>query len=34
MLAIDNATDRSATAALIGRGPLRLEDGLEYISRR
>ena len=33
MLAIDNATDRSATAELIGRPPLRLEDGIDYISR-
>jgi NADH dehydrogenase len=33
MLAIDNATDRSATADLIGREPLRLEDGLDYIGR-
>ena len=32
MLAIDNTTHRSATAALIGREPLRLEDGIEYIS--
>jgi hypothetical protein len=31
MLAIDNATDRSATATLIGREPLRLEDGIDYI---
>ena len=33
MLAIDNATDRSATAKLIGREPMRLEDGLDYIGR-
>ena len=31
MLAIDNATDRSETAELIGRGPMRLEDGLDYL---
>jgi NADH dehydrogenase len=31
MLAIDNATERSATALLIGREPIRLEDGLDYI---
>jgi hypothetical protein len=31
MLALDNCTDRSATADLIGRPPLRLEDGLDYI---
>lgn len=33
MLAIDNATERSATAELIGREPIRLEDGLGYIGR-
>jgi uncharacterized protein YbjT (DUF2867 family) len=33
MLAIDNATERSATAELIGREPVRLEDGLDYIAR-
>jgi NADH dehydrogenase len=33
MLAIDNATERSATAELIGREPIRLEDGLDYIGR-
>jgi NADH dehydrogenase len=33
MLAIDNATERSATAELIGREPIRLEDGLDYIAR-
>jgi NADH dehydrogenase len=33
MLAIDNATNRSATAALIGREPIRLEDGLGYLGR-
>lgn len=31
MLEIDNATDRSATAELIGAPPLRLEDGIDYI---
>jgi NADH dehydrogenase len=31
MLALDNATDHSATADLIGRPPLRLEDGIAYI---
>ena len=31
MLAIDNATNRSATAELIGREPIRLEDGLDYL---
>ncbi|MFN8590772.1 MAG: complex I NDUFA9 subunit family protein [Thermomicrobiales bacterium] len=31
MLAIDNATDHSATADLIGRPALRLEDGIDYI---
>ena len=31
MLAIDNASDRSATAQLIGRPPLKLEDDLDYI---
>jgi len=31
MLAIDNATDRSATGTLIGRDPLRLEDGIDYV---
>lgn len=31
MLAIDNATNRSATADLIGRAPIRLEDGLAYL---
>jgi NADH dehydrogenase len=31
MLAIDNCSDRSATARLIGRPPLRLEDGIDYI---
>lgn len=34
MLAIDNATNRSATGELIGREPLRLEDGLAYLGRR
>jgi uncharacterized protein YbjT (DUF2867 family) len=31
MLAIDNTTDRSATAKLIGHDPLSLEDGIGYI---
>jgi len=31
MLALDNATDHSATAELIGRPPLSLEDGIAYI---
>ena len=31
MLAIDNATDDSATAELIGREPLKLEDGIDYV---
>lgn len=31
MLAIDNATNRSATEALIGKAPARLEDGLAYL---
>ncbi len=31
MLAIDNSSKFSATAELIGREPLRLEDGIEYI---
>jgi uncharacterized protein YbjT (DUF2867 family) len=31
MLAIDNCSDRSATARLIGRPPMRLEDGIDYI---
>ena len=33
MLALDNCSDRSATAELIGRAPLRLEDGIDYIVR-
>ena len=33
MLEIDNATDRSATAELIGAEPVRLEDGIDYIVR-
>ncbi len=32
MLAIDNITDSSATAELIGRKPLSLEDGIDYIA--
>lgn len=31
MLALDNCSDDSATAALIGRPPLRLEDAMDYI---
>jgi NADH dehydrogenase len=31
MLAIDNCTDDSATASLIGRAPMRLSDGIDYI---
>ena len=31
MLAIDNASANSATAELIGRPPLKLEDGIDYI---
>jgi uncharacterized protein YbjT (DUF2867 family) len=31
MLAVDNCTDQSATARLIGRAPLRLVDGIDYI---
>jgi NADH dehydrogenase len=33
MLAIDNATNASATSTLIGRQPMRLEDGLDYLAR-
>lgn len=33
MLAIDNATSDSATAELIGRPPLTLEEGIDYIGR-
>ena len=33
MLALDNCTDQSATAALIGRQPIALRDGLEYLSQ-
>jgi len=33
MLALDNSTDRSATEHLIGRPPLRLRDGLDYIAK-
>jgi len=33
MLALDNCTDQSATADLIGREPLSLRNGLDYISR-
>ena len=31
MLAIDNVTDRSATAELTGAQPTRLEDAISYI---
>lgn len=31
MLALDNCTDTSATESLIGRAPMRLEDGIDYI---
>ena len=34
MLAIDNCTDDSATPQLIGRAPLRLADGIDYIRSR
>lgn len=34
MLEIDNCTDESATAALIGRPPLRLQDGIGYLTSR
>jgi uncharacterized protein YbjT (DUF2867 family) len=34
MLALDNSTDHSATEQLIGRPPLRLRDGLDYIVKR
>jgi NADH dehydrogenase len=34
MLAIDNCTDDSATAWLIGREPLRLADGIDYVKGR
>lgn len=34
MLALDNCTDRSATASLIGREPVRLRDGTDYIAAR
>lgn len=33
MLAIDNATDNSATGELIGRAPLNLKDGIDYVGR-
>ncbi|HEY7033015.1 MAG TPA: complex I NDUFA9 subunit family protein [Thermomicrobiales bacterium] len=33
MLAIDNCTSDSATARLIGREPLRLADGIDYVRR-
>ncbi len=31
MLALDNCTDQNATPRLLGRPPLRLEDGIDYI---
>ncbi len=31
MLALDNCTDQNATPQLLGRPPLRLEDGIDYI---
>lgn len=31
MLALDNCTDQNATPQLLGRQPLRLEDGIDYI---
>lgn len=31
MLSLDNSTEHSATAALIGRAPVALEDGLDYL---
>ncbi len=31
MLSVDNASDHSATAELIGRPPLKLEDGIDYV---
>ncbi len=34
MLAIDNASEQSATAELIGRSPIRLEDGIDYVLRK
>ncbi|MGB3327631.1 MAG: hypothetical protein WBA46_01680, partial [Thermomicrobiales bacterium] len=34
MLALDNSTDESATAALIGHEPVALEDALDYLPRR
>lgn len=34
MLAIDNASSQSATGQLIGRPPLKLEDGIDYIASR
>jgi NADH dehydrogenase len=33
MLAVNNATGASATASLIGRDPMRLEEGLGYLAR-
>jgi NADH dehydrogenase len=32
MLAINNASDASVTSSLIGREPIRLEDGLDYLA--
>jgi NADH dehydrogenase len=34
MLAVDNCTDESATARLIGRTPMRPADGIDYIRKR
>jgi uncharacterized protein YbjT (DUF2867 family) len=34
MLALDNCTNQSATSKLIGRQPLRLKDGIDYIVSR
>ncbi|MEJ7763786.1 MAG: complex I NDUFA9 subunit family protein [Thermomicrobiales bacterium] len=34
MLALDNSTDHSATAELIGRSPTALEDGIDYVLRK
>jgi hypothetical protein len=31
MLALDNSTTQSATERLIGRQPLKLQDGIDYI---
>ena len=34
MLSLDNSTNRSATADLVGHPPLPLEEGIDYILRR